>query len=45
MDHGSTISESGSGELFYGQDAHHMGNQSDFTDKGNGTVTDLTILI
>lgn len=29
-----------SGESFYGQDAHFPGNQPDYTDNGDGTITD-----
>ncbi|MBN1327500.1 MAG: hypothetical protein JW996_06090, partial [Candidatus Cloacimonetes bacterium] len=28
------------GEPFYGQDAQFAGNQSDYTDNGDGTITD-----
>jgi hypothetical protein len=29
------------GEAFYGQDAQYQGNQPDYSDNGDGTVTDL----
>ena len=29
------------GQLFFGQDAHYNGNQPDYRDNGDGTVTDL----
>lgn len=34
------ITAPGSGEAFYGQDAHYSGNQPSYTDNGDGTVTD-----
>ncbi len=34
------ITAPGVGEAFYGQDANYSGNQPDYTDNGDGTVTD-----
>lgn len=39
-DDGEEITCPGSGEAFYGQDAQFDGNQSSYTDNGDGTVTD-----
>ncbi len=34
------ISEPAQGEAFYGQDASHSGNQQNYTNNGDGTITD-----
>jgi len=36
----SEITSPVQGESFYGQDAQHEGNAPDYTDNGNGTITD-----
>jgi hypothetical protein len=36
-----SISEPSPGESFYGQDATYSGNQPNYVDNGNGTITDL----
>lgn len=41
-DNDADISAPSKGDDFYGQDAQHTGNLSNFVDNGNGTVTDLT---
>jgi len=41
-DNNAVITDPSLGEDFYGQDAQHTGNLSNFVDNGNGTVTDLT---
>ena len=38
----TSISEPTSSDDFYGQDAQYQGNQSEFVNNENGTVTDLT---
>jgi hypothetical protein len=37
----TAIAEPGTGEAYYGQDAHYPGNQFSFRDNGDGTVSDL----
>ena len=37
----NSISEPNSGDSFYGQDAAYSGNLLNYTDNGNGTITDL----
>ena len=37
----SSISEPSSGSSFYGQDATYSGNQVNYLDNGNGTITDF----
>ncbi|MCP4220995.1 MAG: DUF1566 domain-containing protein [bacterium] len=39
-ENGSVISAPGAGQSLYGQDAHYGGLQPDYTDNGDGTVTD-----
>jgi len=36
----SIIDSPSSGDSFYGQDSQYSGNQPDYTDNGNGTITD-----
>jgi len=36
-----TVAEPSPGSTFYGQDAHYTGNQPQYRDNGDGTVTDL----
>ncbi len=40
FDNYTSISKPKVGERFYGQDAHHTGNQPNYTDNGDGTITD-----
>jgi hypothetical protein len=40
-DTSNTISEPIPGSSFYGQDAHYSGNEPNYQDNGDGTVTDL----
>ncbi len=40
FDNSTAISRPSAGQPFYGQDAHHMGNQPSYTDNGDGTITD-----
>jgi hypothetical protein len=37
----SEIAEPAAGDVFYGQDAHYVGNQPRYQDNEDGTVTDL----
>ncbi len=40
-DDNAELPEPADGTAFYGQDAHYLGNQPQYTDNGDGTVTDL----